>query len=294
MGVPRASFVVLAMGFCLAAFPGFAPACHAADVVVMNDGKTIEGEIVTETDAAVVMKTAAGPEMVNKKDVREVRREKKAAASGGEAHTFKPDTIALIEKAEKAAGQENIEDSYKYYQKLSKLDDSIALHRRMAHVFLDVADRIKNRYWAEFEASTVAWEAARKGAYKDVRYMVGNTDAPGQVTRGKKFDPDNPAYKAATDKHNDLLQKISQCFPFYEKAQLAFGAVLRLAPTGKDFDAAGHLPLCLTIKGELNTHMRGRQMIMDFLDAYKPNTVAEEALYKRCQNELERVTKNCK
>jgi hypothetical protein len=122
MNVPCVSPLLWAIGagLCLASVPGFAPMCRAADVVVLNDGKTIEGEVLSENDAAVVMKTAAGPQMVNRKDVREVRKEKKAAAPAEEAHAFKPDDLALIEKAEKAANQENIEDSYKHYQKLCK------------------------------------------------------------------------------------------------------------------------------------------------------------------------------
>jgi hypothetical protein len=215
-------------------------------------------------------------------------------ACGASASERRSELAGVLEKIERVAKDEDVDAFSKFYVSACKLEDSAAVQRRVAHLAFDTAERIKRRHYSEFVASAAAWESARGGAVKDVRYFLGDPDCPGQKTTGKKFDPNNPAYKAATEKHKDLLAKISKCFPFYTKAQEAFGAVLRLTPTGKDFDAAGHLPLCLTVKNELHTIMRARKLLREFLDTYKPGDDTERALYKRCEDELEQVTRNCK
>jgi len=51
-----------------------------ADTVVLKNGKTVEGEIVSEGEAEVVVKTAAGQLTIKMQDVKEVKKAKAGAA----------------------------------------------------------------------------------------------------------------------------------------------------------------------------------------------------------------------
>ncbi|HEY3320371.1 MAG TPA: hypothetical protein VGP72_07890 [Planctomycetota bacterium] len=185
-----------------------------------------------------------------------------------------------VEEAEAAVKQGDLEESFKCYGKAAKLEDSLPLHRRLAHFYFDTAEKTKNDNWAEFQASVERWNKAKDGAMEDRRSLF--------TGKYKKFNPENRTYVDATTKHQKILDVIEICFPLYDKAMEGFNAIMRLSPHNSDFDAAGHMPLCLASKGEVMMRMRTRQLLNAFLMGYKPSNDAEKALYKRCQDILDK------
>ena len=71
---------------------GFACSSTWPDTVLLKDGKTVEGEVVSEEEAAVVVKTVSGHQIINMADVKEIRKTKAGEQPKPGAGTRKADT----------------------------------------------------------------------------------------------------------------------------------------------------------------------------------------------------------
>lgn len=197
----------------------------------------------------------------------------------------KPQALELIEKAERMLANDELEKSQKFYLQAAALENTVALHRRMALSYFRAADGIKAAHDTEFKVSLMALDAAYAAAHEERKSMT--------LGVYKQFNPKNPAYLAAVESHKVILEKINRCFPAYFAAQNAFTSVLKLSPAGKDFEAAGHEAICAAMRqSEVHTRMKGRQMLVTFLETYKPSSSSERQLADRCREMLEKIDEN--
>lgn len=208
--------------------------------------------------------------------------QKRFAARSGAVEEALPDTpeMKLVKDADALLLAGNYETAFPLYQSSLKLKDTVVAHRRLGHACFKRAQQLKDDFLPKFEAVEEKVRAAFKDAFVEVRMLSG---------RRKKFNPNYPPLVAAKREEAELLKQANVAIAFYDKAYEQFQAVLRAAPKGKDFDAAGHTALCLTVKGEPNSRARGRTLLLSFLGEYTPTNDLERSLYEFCKTDLERL-----
>ena len=188
---------------------------------------------------------------------------------------------ALLERTGRSCQNGDTSEALKCYRAAVQLENTQSVRRRFAEVFYASAEALRLSTKPELDASLANLEATYNKATKRIHSMVQGADYD-------KLNSKDPAFLAALDKHHDLLKRISVCFPFYDAAEENFAAVQRLAPQGKDFDAAARQPMCLIYKSDVATRAKARLLLVAFLKNYKPSTPAEESLYDTCQKELDK------
>ncbi|HYG76761.1 MAG TPA: hypothetical protein VEK08_17290 [Planctomycetota bacterium] len=195
-----------------------------------------------------------------------------------------PDTpeMKLVKEADALVAQGKFEESTAVYLSSIKLKESQIAWRKLGHAYFSRAQQLKDALLPQFEANEKAWREARRNAIKTVRTLSGQR---------RKFDPNYPPLVEANKKQIELVKEANVAIAYYDKAHDAFKAVLRLAPTKKDLDAAAHQALCLTVKGDSNARSRGRQMIVSLLADYQPANDIERSIYEFCKTELARINK---
>jgi len=190
--------------------------------------------------------------------------------------------MLLVKEADAMVAQGKFEESTAVYLSSIKMKESQIAWRKLGHAYFNRAQQLKDALLPQFESNEKAWREARKGAFKMVRTLSGQR---------KKYDPAYPPLVEATKKQVELVKDANVAIAYYDKAHDAFKAVLRLAPTKKDLDAAAHQALCLSVKGDSNARGRGRIMIVQLLSDYQPANDLERSIYEFCKTELARINK---
>jgi tetratricopeptide (TPR) repeat protein len=195
-----------------------------------------------------------------------------------------PDTpeMKFVKDGDIAAKAGKFDEAVAQYLSSIKAKESVIAHRKLGHLYYQRAQELKDKLLPQLEANEDAWRKARKEAYIMVRTLGGQR---------RKFNPNHPPLVEANKKQIELVKEANISIANYDKAFEEFKAVLRLAPNKKDLDAAGHQALCLTVKGDSNARMRGRQMINQFLSDYTPANDIERSLYEYCKTDLARINK---
>lgn len=161
-----------------------------------------------------------------------------------------------------------------------KAKKDIETQRQLAHAYFGRAQQIKERLLPQFEAAEQEYREAYRGAWQEYR-----------TTRGtfKRLNKNHPPLLEVQRKAAGLQVQAKEAFKFYDDAGYAFKAVLDMAPGGKDFDAAAHACLCLSVKGEINTRFAAQNKLYAFINAYTPANDVERTLYAYCKSEWERL-----
>jgi tetratricopeptide (TPR) repeat protein len=193
-----------------------------------------------------------------------------------------PDTpeMKVVKEGDALAAQGKYEESLALYQSSIKVKDTLIAHRRLGHANYRRAQQLKDDFMPKFEAAEAERRQAYKEAFKTVRTLRGV---------GRKFDPNYPPLVEARRKEAELIKQANVAIQAYERAFGEFGSVLKMAPNGKDLDAAGHQALCLSVKGDMNARQRARQLLTAFIADYTPANDIERSLYEFCKTELERL-----
>ena len=136
----RANHVLCALGVAVALLGLLRPA--SADVLVLKDGKTVEGEVVKETDAAYEVKTPFGTLTVTKADVQ--KRVPPADAMAAEAEALRGVAKGMADEARAVADPKQrgrkLAAAVEILNKaLSILSDARAVYKGDAYAHLDKA-----------------------------------------------------------------------------------------------------------------------------------------------------------
>lgn len=190
-----------------------------------------------------------------------------------------PENKLLIE-ADGLAAAGKYEQSFAVYQASLKAKDQLVGHRKLGHAYFKRAQQIKDEFMPEFEAAQRDYRAAWKEAWTVRRTMSGSR---------RVFNANHPPLVQAGNKQKELVKKAYVSIDHYRKAESEFKTVLKMAPNGKDFDAAGHAALCLSVQADPMVRSRAKVQLNEFLSSYKPVTDLERSLYEFCKTELQRI-----
>lgn len=190
----------------------------------------------------------------------------------------------LIKEGDAALAKCNFEEALALYKSSLTIKDTQLGHQKLAHANYLRARQLKDELLPKFEANLKAYNAAFKKAA--VKRTVGS--GFGKMTY-YETNWNFPPLVDALKKHADLVKQTDVAFKYYNQAESEFNQVLRMAPEHKDLDAAGHIGLCLSVRGDNSYRSRARQHIRQFLSDYTPGNDIERSLYEFCKTELVRI-----
>ena len=215
----------------------------------------------------------------------ELARAAQARFAGKSGDTEKlPDTpeMKFIIEGDALAASEKYEEAMAMYKASLKLKESLPGHKHLGRTYFKRAQQMKDVLMPQFEAAETAYRDAAKGAYTVRHLMTGNV---------RQFNPNYPPLLEAERKQADLNKEASVALNYYNLAESEFRGVLRLSPKQKDLDAAGHIALCWSVRGDASIRARARQQILEFLSDYTPANDLERSLYEYCKTVLDSMTK---
>ena len=201
-----------------------------------------------------------------------------AAKNGAAAKEEMPDTpeMELVKSGDELAAAQKFEASFDLYKKSLKMKESIIAHRRFANASFKRAQQINDEVKPKFEAHYAKYAQAYQGAWRTTSF-------------GRRFEPDDAGLKAWQRQLADLKKESDVAQRYYQQAEQENKAILRMSPEQKDFEAAGYLGLCQSVRPFFKG--TGRQTLMEFVKSYTPENDAERSLYEFCKTEIERLTK---
>lgn len=206
-----------------------------------------------------------------------------AAKSATKISDDLPDTPEnkLLRQADGLAAAGKYEEAFAIYQESLKAKETIEGHRHLGRAYYKRAQQIKDEFTPEYESLEAQRRAAWKEAWTVRRFGSG--------TR-RVFNPRHPPLVEAMNAQKELVKKAYVSIEHYRKAEGEFKNVLKMAPNGKDLDAAGHACICLSVQADPMVRSRAKTQLTAFLAEYKPVTDLERSLYEFCKTELQRIT----
>jgi len=196
-----------------------------------------------------------------------------------------PDTpeMKLVLEADALVAAGKIKEAFALYLSSLKLKETQIAHRKLGHAYFKRAQEIKDEFLPKLETLEAEYKTAVLAATTVVRSVRGG--------QRRVINRNHPAMLEVARKNNELIKEGKVAVDYYNLAESEFKAVLKLAPSHKDLDAAGHMVLCLTVRGDASIRIRARQQLVQFLSDYKPANDLERSLYEFCKSELERLIK---
>jgi len=194
-----------------------------------------------------------------------------------------PDTPEnkLLREADGLAAASKYEEAFAIYQASLKTKETSEGHRRLGRAYYKRAQQIKDEFMPEYESLEKQRRAAWKEAWTVRRFGSGQR---------RVFNPRHPPLVEAMNAQKELVKKAYVSIDHYRKAESEFKSVLKMAPNGKDLDAAGHACICLSVQADPMVRSRAKTQLTAFLAEYKPITDLERSLYEFCKTELQRIT----
>lgn len=190
-----------------------------------------------------------------------------------------PDTpeMALVKQGDEMANQKKYEASFSLFDQSIKLKESLVAYRHKANAHFQRAQQIRDELKPRWTRNRADYQTAYQNSWVTNRF-------------GQKFyNPDSAAMGAwkrdlaALQKESDVANKN------FEEAERAFAKVLKLAPEGKDFEAAGYMGLCIGVRPFFR--MKGVTTLESFIKDYAPANDIQRSLYEFCKTEIERLKK---
>jgi len=193
-----------------------------------------------------------------------------------------PDTPEMkpVQQAEALVADGKLEAAFELYKASIKLKDTLLAHRKFGHAFFRRAQQMKDELNADFEAFAPQYKAAYDSSF--IQEGHGKTAQ-------KRFNPESPGLAAANTKYKELLKRANDALVRYMYAQWEFEKVLKLAPGGKDFDAAAYQ--AMSVSARPDSKYKAQEALRKFLKDYQPANETERLIYEFCKTELERLGK---
>jgi len=182
----------------------------------------------------------------------------------------------LIREADALVKTKNYEAAFPLYEQSIKLKDTLIAHRRKAAAHYQRAQQIREELKPKFAAHNLTYQTAYQNSWITNR-------------SGKFFEPNSIAMVnwkrelAALQKQGDVANKN------FEAAEHEFAKVLKLAPNGKDFEAAGYMGICIGVRPFFRS--KGISTIDAFIKNYTPADDVQRSLYEFCKTEMESLRK---
>jgi len=189
-----------------------------------------------------------------------------------------PDTpeMAIMKSADELAAKAKYEDSFTLYRQSLKMNETTLAHRHFAKACFSRAQQINEELKPKYDDLYSRYNGVWQGSWRTTPY-------------GKAFDNDSPGLKAWNRERDGLRKESDVAQRQYMEAEHSFKQILKLSPEQKDFEAAGYLGLCQTVRPY--TKSQGMRAIQDFLKDYTPQNDAQRVLSEYCKAEMERCRK---
>jgi tetratricopeptide (TPR) repeat protein len=211
---------------------------------------------------------------------REAQKRYQYRSNGGTGEHKEPlpegDEAAEVQRADNLLPNQRFEEAIKIYRESIKRKDDPLTRRRLAKAIYFRAQQIKDLLKPKFEANAQAYRAAWNGAWK-------------QTPAGRFFNGSDPNLVHAKREGAALIKESDVAFRYYQEAEMEFKAILKSAPEGKDFEAAGYIGLCQCVRPFFKN--QGQTTLKNFVKEYTPANDFERTLYEFCKAEIERIHK---
>ncbi|MBE7467460.1 MAG: hypothetical protein HS116_28635 [Planctomycetes bacterium] len=155
------------------------------------------------------------------------------------------------------------------------------LLRKLGQAYFTRAQQLKDELMPQYDKLGAEWKTAVKNATRITR-----------TSRGvpiRRFDANNPEVLRVGKEIQTLNQNSAKALQYYDRAAESYKRVLNASKDKKDFEAAAHVGLCYSVRGDFNARMTGRRHLAAFLEDYKPANDLERTLYEFCKTEIARI-----
>ena len=199
-----------------------------------------------------------------------------ASKSGAASAEVMPETpeMALVKAADELVAEKKYEQAIDAYKKSLAMKETVIGHRHLAAACFKFAQLKSDEIKPKMEAHYAKYTQVYNGAWRTTNF-------------GRVFDRNDPNLAHWQRELDDLRKESDVAQKNYQTAEQDFKAILKLSPEQKDFEAAGYLGLCQSVRPLLKG--QGRQTLETFVKTYTPSTDAERALYEFCKTEIVRL-----
>ncbi|MFH0938337.1 MAG: hypothetical protein V1899_03525 [Planctomycetota bacterium] len=204
-----------------------------------------------------------------------------AAADMSKKETISTPEMKLLQDGDALARAGKYEESFALYRSSLSLKETIPGHRKMAEAYYRRGQQMKDALLPKYAPAAADLMKEYNNAFEIRKTMLG---------KRKIFRPNYLPYVEAKRKYNDLYNQGLKAIVLYDQAALEYKAVLKMSPGNKDLDAAGHVGICMAVRGDPLTRINARQYLVKFLADYTPTTDLERSLYEFCKTELNRIS----
>lgn len=189
-----------------------------------------------------------------------------------------PETLEMagVKQGDVLVAAKNYEAAIGPYKESLKTKETLIAHKRLGKAYYFRAQQLAEALKPRFEAHFAQYGAVWQGAWRTTRV-------------GRYFETRDPGLAAWNRQYEELRKESDVAQKHYQYAEQEFKAGLKLAPDGKDFDAAGYIGLCLCVRPFFR--MTGQQVLREFLKNYTPANDDQRVLYEFCKTEIERISK---
>jgi tetratricopeptide (TPR) repeat protein len=194
-----------------------------------------------------------------------------------------PDTpeMAPVKKGDELAAKGDLEQAIEQYKNSLKQKSNILVHRKLGHAYFACAEKMKVDLIPKFEKLEPQYRKAYDGAWV-WQYGLGGA-------RMRVFNDNYAPWIEARRQYQALARQIQDAKNYYLYGQWEFERVVKLAPAGKDLDAAAHAALCLSARGD--SQPRARDDLKRVIKDYVPADQTEMTVYEYCKTELARISR---
>ena len=177
-----------------------------------------------------------------------------------------------------AAGQ--YEQAIPLYRVSLKKKETVIVHKRLGKAYYTQAQQLMELLKPRLDAHFARYAAVWQGAWRTV--------GAGMFAH-RAFEPNDPALAAWNRQYEQLRKESDVAQRGYQEAEQEFRLALKLAPDQKDFDAAGYVGLCQSVRPFFR--LTGMQTLRDFVKNYTPVNDNQRLLYEFCKTEIDRLYK---
>ena len=199
-----------------------------------------------------------------------------SARTLAEAEEIKQDKseFVLIRDALAALKSNDFDDAIAKYKLSLATRETVQAQRGLGHAYMKWAQQIAEQLTPKYAELEKEYNAAFATAY--------------ELHGGNRFFNDrNPRWVAVQQKLTALRKESDKIIVNSANAQSCFEKVLKLVSDSKDFDAAAYIGMSMSKRPA--SRFRGRGVLKDFLEHYKPGGPEEQLTFEFCKSEYERL-----
>jgi len=183
----------------------------------------------------------------------------------------------LVKDGDERLAAGKYEPALELYRSSLKQNDTIITHKRLGKACYLYAQHITEQLKPRLDAHLAKYNAAWQAAWHATRMGA------------RVFDPNDPHLQAWNRQLDQLRKEGDVAQKQYLAAELEFRAVLKLLPEQREFDSAGYVGLCQSVRPF--SKLTGQRTLEEFVKSYTPGNDDQRLLYEFCRAEIERLKK---